>query len=75
MQQRFFNRARLAAEQYSQISERQQTKIRRSYERDLDRAAQSETLRAMHHDVLMFGSGAFEATQPTILDSTKKNKE
>ena len=70
-----FNRARLAAAQYSQISEQQQTKIRRSYERDLDRAARSETLRAMHHDVLMFGSGAFEATQPTIRDNTKKNKE
>ena len=70
-----FGRARLAAEKYSQISERQQTKIRRSYERDLDRAARSETFRAMHHDVLTFGSGAFEATQPTIRDNTKKNKE
>ena len=70
-----FERARLAAEKYSQVSERQQTKIRQSYERDLDRAARSETFRAMHHDVLMFGSGAFEATQPTIRDNTKKNKE
>ena len=70
-----FGRARLAADKYSQISERQQTKIRRSYERDLDRAARSETFRAMHHDVLTFGSGAFEATQPTIRDNTKKNKE
>ena len=70
-----FERARLAAEKYSQISERQQTKIRRSYKRDPGRAARSETFRAMHHDVLMFGSGAFEATQPTIRDNTKKNKE
>ena len=70
-----FERARLAAEKYSQVSERQQTKSRQSYERDLDRAARSETFRAMHHDVLMFGSGAFEATQPTIRDNTKKNKE
>ena len=69
------NHARLAAEKSSQISERQQTNIRRSYERDLDRAARSETLRAMHHDVLMFGADAFKATQPAIRDSTKKNKE
>ena len=70
-----FQRARLAAEQYSQISERQQTKIRQIYERNPDRAARSETLRAMHHDVLISGTDAFRATQPTILDSTKKNKE
>ena len=36
-----FGRARLAAEKYSQISKRQQMKIRRSYEQDPDRAAQS----------------------------------
>ena len=70
-----FERARLAAARYSQISERQQTKIRRSYERDLDHAARSETLRAMHHDVLMFGMDAFRATQPSVLDNTKKNKK
>ena len=70
-----FGRARLAAEKYSQISKRQQTNIRRSYELNPDRAARSGTLRAMHHDVLMFGTDAFRATQPTILDSTKKNKE
>ena len=67
-------RARFTAESSSKISERQQTKIRRSYEGDLDRAAQSETLRAMHHDVSMFGTDAFEATQPTIPDNTKKHK-
>lgn len=68
-------RARFTAEKSSQISERQQSKIRQTYERDLERAAQSETLRAMHHDVLMFGTDAFRATQRTILDNTKKNKE
>ena len=68
-----FKCARLAGGYYSQISEWQQTKIRRSYERDLDRAARSETLRAMHHDVLMFGTDAFRATQSAIQDSTKKN--
>lgn len=69
-----FSHARLAAAQYSQISERQQEKIRASYERDPGRAAQSETLRAMHHDVLMFGKKAFEATQPENRDRTG-NKE
>ena len=67
--------ARFAAEKSSQISERQQTKIRRTYERDLDRAARSETLRAMHHDVSIFGTDAFRATQPATLDSTKRNQE
>ena len=70
-----FQRARLAAETSSQISERQQTKIRQAYKRDLERAARSDTLRAMHHDVLMFGMDAFRATQPTVVDSTKKNEE
>ncbi len=59
-----FGRARLAAKSYSQLSERQHTRIRESYSRNPDRAAQSETLRAMNHDVSMFGSNAFEATQP-----------
>ncbi len=68
-------RARFTAEKSSQISERQQSKIRQTYERDLERAAQSETLRAMHHDVLMFATDAFRATQQTILNNTKKNKE
>ena len=68
-----FARARFTAEKSSKISERQQAKIRRSYERDLDRAVRSETLRAMHHDVLMFGTDAFEATLSAIRDSIKKN--
>ena len=70
-----FQRARLAAETSSQISERQQTKIRETYERDLERAARSETLRAMHHDVLMFGTDAFRATQQNVLDNTEKKKK
>ena len=67
--------ARLAAEKSSQISERQQTKIRQTYERDLERAAQSETFRAMHRDVLMFGIDAFRATQTNILDKSTADKE
>ena len=66
--------ARIAAEKSSQISERQQAKIGQTYEQDLDRAARSETLRAMHHDVSMFGTDAFRATQPATLDSSKKKR-
>ena len=69
-----FGRARLAAERYSQISEQQQARIRKSYEKDLDRAAQSETLRAMHHDVSMFGKSAFEATQSGTPKRAKNSK-
>lgn len=68
-----FERARLTAEKYAQISVSQQTKIRQSYKQDPDRVSQSDTLRAMHQDVRMFGESAFEATQPTIRDSTEKN--
>ena len=69
-----FKRARLAAERYSTISGKQQSRIRQSYEREPDHVPQSDTFRAMHHDVLMFGNRAFEATQPTNQDGTKKNK-
>ena len=69
-----FGRARLVAKKYSQISGKQLTKIRKSYEQDPDRAAQSETLRAMHHDVSMFGRSAFEATKPNTRESTYKSK-
>ena len=69
-----FGRARLAAEKYSQISEQQLAKIRKSYERDPDRAAQSESLRAMHHDVSMFGRSAFDATQPNTREPANKSK-
>ena len=52
-------RARVLAHKTAQLSERQHQRIRKSYECDLDRAAQSETFRAMHHDVRMFGDSAF----------------
>ena len=70
-----FQRARLSAEKKRQISLRQQTKIRQSYERDPERATQSETLRAMRYDVMMFGKTAFDATQPHIHDRTTESKE
>ena len=69
-----FGRARLAAERYSQISDRQQARIRKSYEQNLDHAARSETLRAMHHDVSMFGKRAFDATQPRARERLEKDK-
>ena len=69
-----FGRARLAAERYSQISDRQQARIRKSYEKNLDHAARSETLRAMHHDVSMFGRRAFDATQPRARERLEKDK-
>ena len=68
-------RARLTADNFSQISERQRERIRKSYERDLDRAAQSETFRALYHDVLMFEDHAFEVTQPTANARTTQNAE
>ena len=48
-----FGRARLVAKTYSQISGKQLAKIKKSYEQDLDRSAQSDTLRAMHHECIV----------------------
>ena len=70
-----FERARLLARSFSRLSDRQHERIRKSYERDLDRAAQSETFRAMHHDVLMFGDSAFAPAERTPPASTKKDTE
>ena len=56
------DRARLAAEKFAEISDRQHERIGETYRRDLDRAAESESLRALHHDVLLFGQEAFEIT-------------
>ena len=69
-----FTRARRKAERYSQISPRQQERIRKSYEQNLDHAIQSKTFRALHHDVLFFGDTAFEATQPDTRNRTEKRK-
>ena len=69
------DRARLCAEKYSQISEQQRRKIRESYERDPDRVTRSESLRAMHHDVLLFGKNAFEVTRPVSQKTGKKSND
>lgn len=57
------DRARLAAEKTKQMSDKQWARITETYRQDMDRAANSETIRAMEYDVLMFGDSAFEATQ------------
>ncbi|MDA2911945.1 hypothetical protein MYX04_13585, partial [Nitrospiraceae bacterium AH_259_D15_M11_P09] len=64
------DRARLAAEKTKQISEKQRVRITETYRKDMDRAADSETIRAMTHDVLLFGDSAFEATQGENEEST-----
>ncbi len=66
-------RAELAADRYSQISDRQQARIRKSYEQNPDHAAKSETLRAMHQDVSMFGMRSFDVTQPKARERLGKN--
>ena len=64
------DRARLATEKTKQISEKQRIRITETYRKDMDRAANSETIRAMTHDVLLFGDSAFEATQGENEEST-----
>lgn len=56
------DRARLAAEKTKQISEKQRAKINESYRKDIDRAATSESMRAMTQDVLLFGNSMFDVT-------------
>ena len=64
------DRARRAAERTKQMSEKQKDRIAETYRKDMDRAADSETIRAMTHDVLLFGDSAFEATQGDSEEST-----
>ena len=52
------------------ISERQKKRIEEIYMLDLDRAAESESFRAMTYDVMMFGDAAFEQ-----LESENDKKE
>lgn len=56
----FVNRARKTSEMNESISSKQKRKIEESYEKDIDRAINSESLKAMDHDVKMFGKKAFE---------------
>jgi hypothetical protein len=54
-----FERADRAATLQTRISEKQTAKIADAYRANLDRAAQSDNMRAMHQDVKLFGSRAF----------------
>jgi len=63
-------RARLAAEKTKQMSEKQRVRITETYSKDMERAANSETIRAMTCDVLLFGDSAFEVTQGKDEEST-----
>ena len=64
MQDFIFERARRTADSVSQLSDSQRARIQQSYERNSERAGNSETFRAMQRDVEMFGAEAFNVTQP-----------
>jgi hypothetical protein len=53
-------RARRMAQMQANISTRQKERIAETMRLNLDRVASSDSLNAMHHDVLMFGDSAFE---------------
>jgi hypothetical protein len=54
-----FGRADNAATLQERISEKQTAKIAETYKANLDRAAQSDSMRVMHQDVKLFGSRVF----------------
>ena len=70
-----FEQAASSGTAYTRISGRQKDKIRKSYETNPDRAARSESFRAMHHDVLLFGEKAFEFTQPSMEDNRRESDD
>lgn len=57
------DRAREMARANASISKRQKDKIKKDYSRrDLDEVVESESFRALHQDVLLFGEDAFKET-------------
>lgn len=55
------DRARNASRAYANMSKRQKDKIAEDYhKKDLDEIIKSESFRALHEDVLLFGEAAFE---------------
>jgi len=55
------DRARNAARAYASMSKRQKDRIAEDYrKKELDEIVKSESFRALHEDVLLFGNGAFE---------------
>jgi hypothetical protein len=55
-----FDRANRAAAVKARISEKQTAKIAEAYRANMDKAAQSDTMRVMHQDVQLFGRRAFK---------------
>jgi len=56
----FVDKARRLKKLNESMSSNQKNKIAESYEKDMERAIKSESLKAMDHDVKMFGDKAFE---------------
>jgi hypothetical protein len=56
-------RARRMKEIQETISDNQREKIKQSFDKDIDRLARSETFKAMHADVTLFGSEAFSKSR------------
>jgi hypothetical protein len=56
----FVDRARKAAQKQAAMSPNQKRKIEKSYRKDIDRAINSESLKAMDYDVRLFGNNAFD---------------
>jgi hypothetical protein len=55
------DKSRRAANVQRRISEKQKKKIEESYRNNMDRAANSESFRAMSEDVKLFGSKVFSS--------------
>jgi len=53
-------RAQVMAERQREMSARQKKIIAETWERDIEHVLESESFRAMQHDVAMFGEAAFE---------------
>jgi hypothetical protein len=56
----FFTQARKATDVLAHISKEQNQKIEQSFRKNMDRGAASESLKAMDHDVWLFGKAAFK---------------
>lgn len=55
----FINKANRLITIQSSMSEKQRKNIEETYRKDLDRAANSETMKAMDYDVFLFGDNAY----------------
>ena len=55
----FINKAKRLISVQNSMSSKQWNKIDETYRKDLDRAANSESMKAMDYDVILFGNDAF----------------